>query len=186
MSSGQRIIDGLKEAIAGDFSRVTIDGKTWVRVEAGTAADKTKSDIRGALAQTLLDEDYPAHDSYGLADVVLKHFDVRWPGTAVEPVAWPKLRLMLEIIAAMGGVTGASDFGAPNWLDYFCNDVEPLDTFNQASKGGYLRVTHDSDTDVSMAYLTDAGHAFLATPARARARSGTAGIVGRFLHSLWS
>lgn len=29
--SGQKIIDGLKEAIAGDLSRVTIDGQVWVR-----------------------------------------------------------------------------------------------------------------------------------------------------------
>jgi hypothetical protein len=30
-SRGQRIIDGLKEAIAGDFAAVTIDGVRWVR-----------------------------------------------------------------------------------------------------------------------------------------------------------
>lgn len=28
---GQRITKSLKDAIAGDFSRVTIDGQTWVR-----------------------------------------------------------------------------------------------------------------------------------------------------------
>src|SRR5262245_11587607 len=29
--SGQKIIDGLKEAIAGDIARVTIEGQVWVR-----------------------------------------------------------------------------------------------------------------------------------------------------------
>lgn len=32
MSSGNKIIDGLREAIAGNFSRVTIEGQTWVRM----------------------------------------------------------------------------------------------------------------------------------------------------------
>lgn len=29
--AGQKIIAGLKDAIAGNFARVTIDGQTWVR-----------------------------------------------------------------------------------------------------------------------------------------------------------
>ena len=32
--SGQKIIDGLKDAVAGNFSRVTIDGQVWVRADA--------------------------------------------------------------------------------------------------------------------------------------------------------
>lgn len=32
--SGQKIIDGLKQAVAGDFARVTIEGQTWVRADA--------------------------------------------------------------------------------------------------------------------------------------------------------
>lgn len=34
--SGHKIIEGLKQAIAGDISRVTIDGQTWVRRNAET------------------------------------------------------------------------------------------------------------------------------------------------------
>jgi hypothetical protein len=30
-SAGQKIIEGLKEAVAGNFSRVTIDGQVWIR-----------------------------------------------------------------------------------------------------------------------------------------------------------
>lgn len=33
--AGKKIIDGLKDALAGNFSRVTIDGQTWVRLEKG-------------------------------------------------------------------------------------------------------------------------------------------------------
>lgn len=29
--SGNKIIDGLKDAVAGNFSRVTIDGEVWVK-----------------------------------------------------------------------------------------------------------------------------------------------------------
>src|ERR1700683_1196912 len=32
--AGQKIIDGLKDAIAGNFSRVTIEGQTWTRRDA--------------------------------------------------------------------------------------------------------------------------------------------------------
>ena len=35
---GQRIIDGLKDAIAGNFASVTIDGQTWQRVDRGSPA----------------------------------------------------------------------------------------------------------------------------------------------------
>lgn len=31
--AGQRIIKGLREAVAGKFARVTIDGQVWVKVE---------------------------------------------------------------------------------------------------------------------------------------------------------
>lgn len=32
-SLGQRIIDGLRDAVVGDFARVTIEGETWVRLD---------------------------------------------------------------------------------------------------------------------------------------------------------
>ena len=32
MVGGQKIIEGLKQALAGDLARVTINGQTWVRV----------------------------------------------------------------------------------------------------------------------------------------------------------
>lgn len=31
--SGQKILDGLKDAVAGNFARVTIEGQVWVRQE---------------------------------------------------------------------------------------------------------------------------------------------------------
>jgi hypothetical protein len=33
MSAGAKIIDGLKDAVAGNFSSVTINGQRWVRVD---------------------------------------------------------------------------------------------------------------------------------------------------------
>lgn len=75
-----------------------------------------------------------------------------------------KLRLFLSILQSAGGQTSGSD-DPWNWINHFCDDAEPLDTFNQASKRKLTRVTHDSDSDVSWVYLTDAGKAFIATPA---------------------
>lgn len=31
--SGQKIIDGIKDAIEGNFARVTVAGQVWVRLE---------------------------------------------------------------------------------------------------------------------------------------------------------
>lgn len=36
--SGQKIIEGLKDAIAGKFDRVTIDGQVWVKNDASHLA----------------------------------------------------------------------------------------------------------------------------------------------------
>lgn len=33
MAAGAKIIEGLKDAVAGNFSRVTIDGQTWARTD---------------------------------------------------------------------------------------------------------------------------------------------------------
>jgi hypothetical protein len=32
-TAGNKIIESLKQAVAGDFSRVTVDGVTWVRLD---------------------------------------------------------------------------------------------------------------------------------------------------------
>ncbi len=72
-----------------------------------------------------------------------------------------KLLLFLMILDKMGGETDASD-NDRHWLNYFCDDSEPVDTFNLASKSGLIRVTHDSDTDVSTAYLTNTGRIAIA------------------------
>ena len=74
-----------------------------------------------------------------------------------------KLRLFLSILASANGEACGSD-SKYNWINYFCDDAEPMDTFNQASKRGLTRVTHDSDSDYSVVYLTDAGRAFIAAP----------------------
>lgn len=49
-NSGQKIIDGLKHAIAGNFARVTIDGQTWERVTQPVSADER---IAEALATNI-------------------------------------------------------------------------------------------------------------------------------------
>ncbi len=49
MRSGQKILDGLREAAAGNFVRVTIDGQTWTRHDAGSPEDRL-ADVRDHIA----------------------------------------------------------------------------------------------------------------------------------------
>jgi len=51
--NGQRIIDGLKEAISGDFGRVTINGHVWQRVTLGTEDGVPRG---GSLSKDQLDQ----------------------------------------------------------------------------------------------------------------------------------
>lgn len=46
--AGTKIIEGLKEALAGNFSRVTIEGQTWERVGRRPIDDV----MRGAMVMT--------------------------------------------------------------------------------------------------------------------------------------
>lgn len=53
--SGQKIIDGLKDALAGNFARVTIEGQTWVRIEHWQDTVKALSAARGYLLNAKID-----------------------------------------------------------------------------------------------------------------------------------
>ncbi|MCK1479289.1 hypothetical protein IVB27_32265 [Bradyrhizobium sp. 197] len=77
---------------------------------------------------------------------------------SVSPQPPSKMLTMLAILDAAGGQTEASD-SKWCWLNYFCEDAEPTDTFNRAVDAKLIRVTHDSRFDSSTAYLTDAGRA---------------------------
>ena len=50
-TAGLEIIDGLKEAIAGNYARVTIDGNTWVRM----AEQDAKPMIERELLNDMID-----------------------------------------------------------------------------------------------------------------------------------
>jgi hypothetical protein len=54
MSTGAKIIEGLEEAIAGDFARVTIEGQTWARVKDIHADQQEIMRINNSLRETLL------------------------------------------------------------------------------------------------------------------------------------
>jgi Lar family restriction alleviation protein len=78
-----------------------------------------------------------------------------------------RLRMFLEILSAMGGKSDASE-SKWSWINAFCEPHEggSPDTFNLAIERGYTRSTHDSDTDHSVVWLTEAGSAALSpTPA---------------------
>ena len=48
-TAGLEIIDGLKEAIAGNYARVTIDGNTWVRMAEQDAKPMIERELLRAL-----------------------------------------------------------------------------------------------------------------------------------------
>lgn len=52
--SGAKIIEGLKQAAAGDLSRVRIDGQTWVRADALHADQQEIMRINNAIRSALL------------------------------------------------------------------------------------------------------------------------------------
>lgn len=74
-----------------------------------------------------------------------------------------RMRMFLEILSAAGGHSDCSEWDGA-WINAFCegHEGQSPDTFNQAIDLGYTRSTHDSDTDHSVVYLTDAGRAILA------------------------
>ena len=43
--TGQKIIDGLRDAVAGNFVRATIDGQTWVRDTGWQPIETAPKDI---------------------------------------------------------------------------------------------------------------------------------------------
>ena len=77
--SGQKIIDGLKDAIEGDFTSVIIEGQKWVRADALHADQqeimRINNTLRAALGfiGELAEEEIP-HARVGTgAKVVLRH-----------------------------------------------------------------------------------------------------------------
>ncbi|WP_416192970.1 hypothetical protein [Nitrobacter sp. TKz-YC01] len=72
-----------------------------------------------------------------------------------------KILLLLRMIDAAHGEIDASD-EKHSLLNYFCGDYEPTDTFNEASRLGYIRVTHNDIFETSTAFLTESGRAALA------------------------
>lgn len=61
MGAGQKIIDGLKDAVAGNFARVTIDGQTWERKESWQPIKTAPKDSRAVLIWSEMWE-----DTYGM------------------------------------------------------------------------------------------------------------------------
>jgi hypothetical protein len=88
-----------------------------------------------------------------------------------------KIMLLLRMIEKAGGEIDASD-DDHSLLNYFCDDAEPVDTFNQAVDLGYLSVAHDNRFDSSTATLTDKGTAALLSPARAGSKPAQTAAMG--------
>lgn len=71
--------------------------------------------------------------------------------------------VLLAIFANMrGGESDVSDYDW-HWINWFCEDEKPggSDTFNRCIDKGWLKSSHDSDMDSSVAWITPAGYAAL-------------------------
>lgn len=85
--------------------------------------------------------------------------------TQSEDARDERLWWFLTILNGMGGKSDAGDY-AGNWLNTFCNDrPSDPDTFNLALNLKLTESSHDSDTDESRVWLTDAGKTWLAASA---------------------
>lgn len=77
--SGAKIIEGLKDAIEGDFTSVTIEGQKWLRADAIHADQQEIMRINNTLRVALgfigeLAEEELPHARVGTgAEVVLRH-----------------------------------------------------------------------------------------------------------------
>ncbi len=78
----------------------------------------------------------------------------------VTPDRVERLWWFLHILSKSTGTTNADDDNY-NWINAFCSDYED-DTFNRASKLGFIRVSHDSFMETSHAKMTPAGRSFIA------------------------
>jgi hypothetical protein len=85
------------------------------------------------------------------------------PPTLSEDLREARLTTFLEILAAAGGKSDASD-SPYSWINAFCETHEGTnpDTFNRAIDASYVTFSHDSDTDHSTISITSEGRAALA------------------------
>lgn len=74
---GVMIIESLKEAAAGDFARVTIEGETWAKVKDIHADQQEIMRINNDLRQALLDVSTMLHDSDVLIGDRITNADMR-------------------------------------------------------------------------------------------------------------
>lgn len=78
-------------------------------------------------------------------------------------VGTPPKRRVLAFVRALnkrGGQYELLDNGR-EWLDRYCGDHEPTDTYNRAEELGWTKTTHDTSYDESIVRITDAGRAAL-------------------------
>lgn len=69
----------------------------------------------------------------------------------------PEQQACLKAVSAAGGIV---DQEGPE-LAPFCDDRAETDVFNQCVAAGWLRASHDTNTDIGLASLTAVGRAAL-------------------------
>ena len=90
------------------------------------------------------------------------------PGEGLdEPTRW-----LLRYVDASGGKVSASEYRG-NPIDLWCDDRgQETDTLNVAIEDGLLSCSHNSDTDESWVWITDAGRRALPAPPASQIKEG--------------
>src|SRR5581483_3628517 len=91
--SGHKIIEGLRQAVAGNFARVTIEGQTWVRVDDANPDDP---DIEAAA---MAFANHVAERGGTISDGDRRLLEAMRP--ALEAAGLPRLRAENERLRAM-------------------------------------------------------------------------------------
>lgn len=124
------------------------------RIERGKAGNERMSEL---IKQMQADADRfdATADHIEALEAQLAALKSEPPADVPRPL---RMAMFLETLQAMGGQSDASDYSW-NWINAYCeaHEGQDPDTFNSAEQYGFTTVSHDSDTDQSTVYLTDAG-----------------------------
>lgn len=80
-NTGSKIIDGLRDAVAGNFASVTIEGQRWVRADAPCTREPTDRELEELVARAICKADA------GPGESIFKHMREYWTRVAKAAIA---------------------------------------------------------------------------------------------------
>ena len=148
---------GGKQVLTADGSEIALICEECDE-DGGSAWDDTSMDV----------VDYIAAANPAAILALLSAARSQGPGEGLdEPTRW-----LLRYVDASGGKVSASEYRG-NPIDLWCDDRgQETDTLNVAIEDGLLSCSHNSDTDESWVWITDAGRRALPAPPASQIKEG--------------